>query len=113
MYSPKGTRPPFTNAFPLRLHYLDLPLLAKVNAGGLFFELGPQISYLVEVSGGPFDSLRGSNRVTAGGVAGVGYQLPLGLSLGLRYARDFTRLSPTGPRNDVFQAQVGYLFGEK
>ena len=24
------------------LHYLDVPILAKINAGGLFFELGPQ-----------------------------------------------------------------------
>jgi hypothetical protein len=28
------------------LHYLDVPILAKINAGGLFFELGPQVSYL-------------------------------------------------------------------
>lgn len=28
------------------LHYLDVPLLARINAGGLFFELGPQASFL-------------------------------------------------------------------
>lgn len=113
LFSTKGSRPLFTSRFPLRLDYLDLPLLAKINVNGFFFELGPQVSYLVRVSGNPFDSLRGSNRFTAGGAAGVGYQLPMGLSLGLRYTHDLTRLSPAGPRNTVFQAQAGYLFGGK
>jgi|GEM_PF-2047548 len=30
-----------------RLHYLDLPVLARINAGKLFFEAGPQMSYLL------------------------------------------------------------------
>ncbi|MBC6697122.1 porin family protein [Hymenobacter sp. BT190] len=113
LYSIKGSRPLFNNAFPLRLRYLDLPLLAKINADGLFFELGPQVSYLIDVDGGPFDSTRGSNRVTAGGVAGVGCQLPVGLGLGVRYTHDLTRLSPQGPRNTVFQAQASYLLGNR
>ena len=28
------------------LHYLDLPILAKINTGGLFFEFSPQPSFL-------------------------------------------------------------------
>ncbi|MBC6697149.1 porin family protein [Hymenobacter sp. BT190] len=103
------------------LHYLDVPLLAKINAGGLFFELGPQVSYLfgsktkaqtttkynngtkdkVEDNGGFLD-YTGVSRDEAyksdlaqfdiSGVAGVGYMTDGGISLGLRYARGFNSL---------------------
>ncbi|PJJ48805.1 porin family protein [Hymenobacter chitinivorans] len=103
------------------LHYLDVPLLAKINAGGLFFELGPQVSYLfgsktkqqtttkynngnkdkVEDNSG-FQDYTGVSRDEAdksdlaqfdiSGVAGLGYQTEGGLSVGLRYARGFNSL---------------------
>lgn len=103
------------------LHYLDLPILAKINAGGLFFELGPQVSYLfgskteqqtttkynngtkdkVE-SNSNFQDYTGVSRGDAdksdlsqfdiAGVAGIGYQTEGGLSLGLRYAQGFNSL---------------------
>ncbi|RSK49274.1 porin family protein [Hymenobacter rigui] len=106
------------------LHYLDVPLLAKINAGGLFFELGPQVSYLfgsknksqtttkyndgtkdkVENNGG-FRDYTGISRDEAyksdlaqfdiSGVAGVGYMTDGGISLGLRYARGFNSLIDT------------------
>lgn len=103
------------------LHYIDVPLLAKINAGGLFFELGPQVSYLfgsknkqqttikysdgtkdkTENNGG-FRDYTGISRDDAyksdlaqfdiSGVAGVGYMTDGGISLGLRYARGFNSL---------------------
>lgn len=106
------------------LHYLDVPLLAKINAGGLFFELGPQVSYLfgsknksqtttkytngdkdkVE-NNGAFLDYTGVSRDDAyksdlaqfdiSGVAGVGYMTDGGISLGLRYARGFNSLIDT------------------
>lgn len=106
------------------LHYLDVPLLAKINAGGLFFELGPQVSYLfgskvkqqtttkytdgtkdkTEDNSG-FRDYTGVTRDEAdksdlsqfdiSGVAGLGYQTEGGLSLGLRYARGFNSLIDT------------------
>ncbi|WBO83625.1 porin family protein [Hymenobacter yonginensis] len=106
------------------LHYLDVPLLARINAGGLFFELGPQVSYLfgsktksqtttkytdgtkdkVEDNGGFLD-YTGVSRDDAyksdlaqfdiSGVAGVGYMTDGGISLGLRYARGFNSLIDT------------------
>jgi len=30
-----------------RLYYIDVPVLARINAGGLFFDLGPQIGFLM------------------------------------------------------------------
>ncbi|HEX8506546.1 MAG TPA: porin family protein [Hymenobacter sp.] len=103
------------------LHYLDLPILAKINAGGLFFELGPQVSYLFgskfkqqtttkDASGNKtkvdndsgFLDYSGLKRGDAdksdlsqfdiAGVAGIGYQTEGGLSLGLRYAQGFNSL---------------------
>lgn len=106
------------------LHYLDVPLLAKINAGGLFFELGPQVSYLfgsknknqtttkyrdgtkdkVE-DNGEFRDFTGVSRDDAyksdlaqfdiSGVAGIGYMTEGGISLGLRYARGFNSLIDT------------------
>ena len=103
------------------LHYIDLPILAKINAGGLFFELGPQVSYLfgsrvknqtttkytdgtkdkvedksefVDYLGGiRKDKYKGDlSNVDISGVAGVGYMSEGGLSIGLRYARGFNSL---------------------
>ncbi|UPL48583.1 porin family protein [Hymenobacter sublimis] len=118
LYSAKGSQSTYINGtFASRLHYLDVPVLVKINVDGLFFELGPQVSFLAaaryETSTGTSTSVRGSNRVAAGGAAGVGYQLPMGLGLTLRYTHDLTRLYSLGPRNTVFQAQASYLLGDK
>ncbi|MBD2768733.1 PorT family protein [Hymenobacter sp. BT664] len=112
------------------LHYLDVPLLAKMNVGGLFFELGPQVSYLfgsktkretttkylngdktevkdddgfLDYSGikrGPADK-SDLAQFDIAGVAGVGYMTDGGLSVNLRYARGFNSLLDTkGVPND-------------
>lgn len=106
------------------LHYLDLPILAKINADGFFFELGPQVSYLfgsqvknqtttkyadgskdkVEDNSEFRDYLGGIRKdkykgdlsnVDISGVAGVGYMTDGGLSFGLRYARGFNSILDT------------------
>lgn len=103
------------------LHYIDVPVLARINAGGLFFEAGPQASYLFgsrsksqytekradgtkikDESRAAFLDYTGVSRDEAyksdlaqfdiGAVAGVGYQASGGLSVGLRYARGFNSL---------------------
>ncbi|GGG28705.1 porin family protein [Hymenobacter glacieicola] len=117
LYSAKGSKVTYPNGTYInRSHYIDVPLLAKLNTHGLFFELGPQVSFLAaaryETSNGTFTDLGGSNRAVAGALAGIGYQLPLGLGATLRYTHDLTPLSPKGPRNSVFQAQVSYLMGK-
>jgi hypothetical protein len=106
------------------LHYLDLPVLARINADGFFFELGPQVSYLfgskvkqqtttkyadgtktkVDNDSG-FQDYTGVSRDEAyksdlaqfdiSGVAGLGYMTDGGLSVGLRYARGFNSLLDT------------------
>ncbi|MCC3154840.1 porin family protein [Hymenobacter sp. BT770] len=106
------------------LHYLDVPILARINAGGLFFELGPQMSFLfgstnkqqttTRFSNGTNDKVEdnGSFQDFTGiargdkyksdltqfdisGVAGIGFMTEGGLSLDLRYARGFHSLLDT------------------
>ena len=127
------------------LHYIDVPIMARINAGGLFFEVGPQVSYLfgsknksqttTKYSNGTKDKVEdngnfldytGVSRDDAyksdlaqfdiSGVAGVGYQVQSGLSIGLRYARGFNSLIDTKdtdnePKafNNAFTLQLGYM----
>jgi hypothetical protein len=94
----------------------------------LFFELGPQIGFLVaakqkrEVSGtsaGTFDSdIKSSVRtVDFGYAAGLGYQLSYGPGIGLRYNGGFidTRnpSNSSSARNSAFQLYLTYMFGGK
>lgn len=106
------------------LHYIDLPIMARINAGGLFFEAGPQVSYLfgsrtktqtttkytngdkdktedrsefVDYLGGiRNEKYKGDlSNIDISAVAGLGYQTESGVSLGLRYARGFNSLIDT------------------
>ena len=109
-----------------RTSYLDVPLLLRVKADGLFFEAGPQAGFLLGLKSESdilglgtltSTSTQGTRKIDLGYVAGVGYQLPQGLEIGLRYNGGISDLSdPSGGsavRNSVFQLQVGYLFGGK
>ena len=108
--------------------YLDLPIMLKINAGPVFFEAGPQISYLL--------SIKDNSELTIGGVdfetyvpqdkdalseleigyaAGVGVQIPMGLTLNLRYngsisalAKDNNADELANARNSVYQATIGF-----
>jgi hypothetical protein len=153
LYSQKGTRVDYTafyansagtltlsNVGKGRLHYLDLPLLLRLKAGGFFLEAGPQLGYLLAQKseltmtgtttyiGGTTvstvtktqtdDSTDGIRRFDVGYIVGIGYQLPQGFEVGLRFNNGFSnsnfdRSSSDKVHNSVFQFQVGYLFGGK
>ncbi|WP_158022749.1 porin family protein [Hymenobacter coccineus] len=136
-----------TTRFKSTLSYIDVPVLLRVNAGedgkGLFFELGPQASFLVRnrdftqtgnTSTQSTDNTNNTdmNKTVLAYVGGIGYQITSGLSLGLRYTGDFTQVYKQGAstnytaqayaggngnnpsvHNSVFQFQVGYAFGGK
>ncbi|MGV3538231.1 MAG: porin family protein [Rufibacter sp.] len=111
-------------------NYIDVPVLAKVKAGGLFFEAGPQVSYLVSVNdktktyrnGELTDrtssekSKEGYSDFEIGYTAGIGYATQGGISLGLRYNGAFTDLAENSPargdfkdaRHSLFQLQLGF-----
>lgn len=133
--------------FKSTIGYLDVPVMLRVNTGdegkGLFFELGPQGSFLLhnrdftQTGNIGTQSTENTNRddlnkVVIGYAAGLGYQITSGLSLGVRYTGDFSQVYKDGAsrayavkaaetrngmnpnvHNSVFQFQVGYLFGGK
>lgn len=57
-FVPVGTKPTYAND---RVHCLDLPILAKINADGFVFEAGPQVSYILAASV-PTETGRFNNR---------------------------------------------------
>lgn len=125
LYSQKGVKfESGANTAQMRLSYLDVPLLLRVKADGLFFEAGPQVGFLIAekdefniqgVGSGSTTSTDGTRKVDIGYIAGVGYRLEQGLEFGIRYNGGISDLSdPSGSskiRNSVFQFQVGYSFG--
>ena len=65
---------------------IDVPLLGRYHAGGLFFEAGPQVGFPVQaVNEDAADVKSEVNSVVLDYVVGVGYQLGHGPSLGVRY----------------------------
>jgi opacity protein-like surface antigen len=115
------------------MNYLDVPVLAHVKQGNFFFEVGPQISFLLSAKGtakvtykaadGSSDSEEDSESSTEGmksvgfGYAlGAGYELANGVALGLRYNGDFTSISEDDDagkiKNSVVQVSVSYRIGK-
>jgi opacity protein-like surface antigen len=80
-------------------NYLDLPVLARISAGPVYFEGGPQASYLLNVNNETKEFMNGNLQSSTtterdkegmkefelGYVAGVGFATNSGISLGLRY----------------------------
>lgn len=115
----------------MNYNYLDLPVLLRINAGGLFFEGGPQASYLLGIKDNTETIVNGRDTDTSrkvekdqlaeleiGYAAGLGYQAQNGLSLGLRYtgginalAKDNDNDELANARNSAFQLTLGYVFG--
>ncbi|WP_207436269.1 porin family protein [Sabulibacter ruber] len=116
----------------IRLHYLELPLLVRINTGasGLFFEAGPTVSYLLtakdnvegEIDGEDVDESTtvtdAFKKLDIGYAAGLGYQLGNGLGLGLRYVGGLSKIAEPdddeeSPKvnNSVFQLSLSYTFG--
>jgi len=122
LYSQKGANYSNVTDRSLRLHYIDVPLAFHVNTGGLFFEVGPQVGFLVGAksqSGSvSVDVKNGYNSVDFGYLFGLGYQLKHGLGVGLRYNGGFTNVdkaTTVGPttfqtraRNSAFQLYLTY-----
>jgi opacity protein-like surface antigen len=126
----------YRNTGNVRYDYLDVPVLVRVRAAGLFFEVGPQYSYLLNVSNNRTQSVNGNvtnssstspstldnvRRNELGYVGGLGFQASQGFMIGVRYNGAFTDFAKDGysnnefrnARNSTFQAYVGVLLGGK
>ncbi|MFD1871938.1 porin family protein [Hymenobacter bucti] len=122
LYSQKGYKSSAASNYNLRLHYIDVPLAFHVNTGGLFFEAGPQVGFLVAAKGNSsnvsVDVKEGYNTVDFGYLFGLGYQLKHGLGVGLRYNGAFTNIDKATTigsvtyqdkaRNSAFQLYLTY-----
>jgi hypothetical protein len=115
----------------LNFNYLDLPIMFKINAGGLFFEGGPVASYLlnvkdkteIKVGNDDFEEVDIQDEdayadLEIGYAAGLGYKAPAGISLNLRYNGSISALADdddngtlSNSRHSLFQFTVGFLLG--
>ncbi len=102
-----------------KVNYVDVPFLLKIDTGTLFFEGGPQISFLTASklkTGSTETDTKNWTKSTAFGLAfGVGAHVGTGTFVSLRYQTDisepYARVlnQPTEARNVVFQLSLGYL----
>ncbi|MBC7448809.1 MAG: PorT family protein [Hymenobacteraceae bacterium] len=102
---------------------IDVPLLARYHADGLFFEAGPQVSIpLTAINEAKQDKKAEFRPVSLEYAFGLGYQLDMGLSLGIRYNGSATPIYKKGgqydlpgrqsnARNSIFMFSIGYAFG--
>lgn len=113
----------------LRLNYLDIPVLLHLQVSGLYFEAGPQVSFLLKAK--QIREVSRSNTTTTtetdvtdnpypidfGYAAGIGYRAPNGIGLGLRYNAGLKKLDDEGSyegkerRNTGFQLTLSYVPG--
>ena len=126
----------FRNTGNVRYDYLDIPVLLRLKTGGVFFEAGPQYSYLLNISNNRTLTQNGTvigsassgtsdldrvKRSELGYAAGLGFQSSTGFLVGLRYNGAFTDFAKEGysndefrnARNSTFQAYVGFMLGGK
>jgi hypothetical protein len=100
---------------------IDVPLLARYHVGGFFVEAGPEIDVPVKAVNETGDNIKSAlNPVVLNYVAGVGYQLGCGLSLGVRYDGGATNVFKTNAATTLGAGKyktstalvvVGYAFG--
>ncbi|WP_086594108.1 porin family protein [Hymenobacter crusticola] len=126
LYSRKGywmINPSVSSPTRVLLHYLNLPLLAKIKVGGLVLEAGPQVGYLLDLRDySPIASNRDPNKLDPyrrwelGYLAGIGYELKNGVGVGVRYNAGLTHVrqvptnvTPLRFHNAAFQFQLSYL----
>ncbi|GAA4365143.1 porin family protein [Hymenobacter saemangeumensis] len=122
LYSMKGREIEQTaNDRNLKLNYLDIPVMLRYKADGLYFEAGPQLSVLLSGKAGDVDYTNEFKRTVFGYGVGLGYTMESGVSLGLRYSNDFNNIikvngfqvpGEQNVKNNVFTLSVGYSFGD-
>lgn len=107
------------------IDYLNVPLLARYHADGLFFEAGPSVNFAFSSKDeGGADVKSGASPVVLDYLVGLGYQLNGGPSIGIRYEGGATNTykndvdinkNSTGNlsnlKNNTFWLNLGYSFG--
>lgn len=112
-----------SNTTRLLLQYVDVPVLARYHAGGLFFEVGPQVGVLIDAQNQQANQqdqgvLTNYNVLDFGYVGGLGYETAQGLGIGARYNGSFGSIldnasslpASTVIRNSAFQLYLSFTF---
>lgn len=102
--------------------YLNVPLLVRYHADGLFFEAGPEVNFALAAKNEAGNNVKSDfNTTTLDYVVGLGYQLNHGPSIGIRYDGGATNtykstasnstLAGGNFKNSTFWLNLGYSFG--
>lgn len=102
--------------------YINLPVTVRYHAGGLYFEAGPEVNFaLTAVDEDKRDvKSRDMTPVVLNYVVGLGYELPMGLSVNIRYDGGISHTYKTSAedhlgegnlRASTFWFGLGYAFG--
>ncbi len=110
----------------LQSQYIDMPILLKINTGGLQLFAGPQFSYLlrsdlrttagvlgINLLNTTIDATSQLNRWDAAVTGGIGYQFSKGISLMASYDYGLSKLDANkavNSYNDVVKAGVSIQF---
>lgn len=134
LYTTKGAKKTSTSGSneteeAFRLNYIDVPVLFHVSASGLFFDLGPQASFISkashvrEVTSGSTTTSSKTDvtdhpyTIDLGYVAGIGYRANNGIGLEIRYNGGLKNIDDEGPfagrerRNSGFSLMLSYFLG--
>ena len=85
------------------ISYLNVPLLARYHADGLYFEAGPELDVPIKAVNEDGADIKGQvNSVALNYLVGLGYQLNHGPSLGVRY---------DGGASNVFKSDANTVLG--
>lgn len=136
LYTSKGARNKYSSGSnqvqdSYRLNYVDVPLMLHFSAGGLFIDLGPQVSFIANARYITEITNSSGNRTTTvksditdnpysidfGYVAGIGYRAPNKLGLEVRYNGGLKDIDDEGAaavaglerRNSSFSLMLSYL----
>lgn len=128
LFSMKGAKDEEIDKLQINQTYIDVPIMFKVKADGLFFELGPQVGFLVgsklKADAMSVDTKDGFKTVDFGYAAGLGYEFSSGPMIGLRYNGGISKIGESSTvngvdieagsvRNSAFQLYLGFMFGGK
>jgi len=85
----------------LHLAYLSIPVMAKYRfTGGFYLETGPEVNFNVSSSNFENQTVKNfTNGADFAWGAGLGYQSPIGLGIGLRYNLGLTKVDQTSNTN--------------
>ena len=134
LYTSKGGKIEYTSGnnevqSSHRLSYLDVPLLLHLSSSGLFFDLGPQVSFIAkgrhvrETTSGTTTTTTKTDitdqpySIDFGYVAGLGYRASSGIGLELRYNGGLKNIDDEGlsedikRRNSGFNLMLSYMLG--